>query len=261
MAGNPRDGETGPGDAEELDTDLEGPDPDEDEETDGEDEAASGDEADEGDDVSGDDAEGEGESGQGQARHVAAPPPRQGRYQRLANENRELKSKLSTFERQLQEVVAARHQPTQAEIAAQQREEQERLALMTPDERVDYRMAQMQRSMDDKLTRTQAALIDQADKTDFQNLVAQRPNLRRFEPEVEDLKKQAPGLNRRALLAYAIGNKALERELSARRKAERDGAGQRQRQTARPSNGRGDIAADRRRSGGGLTDRLRGVQI
>src|SRR4249920_2042127 len=125
--------------AEDLldDDDLTGVDPDEIEETHG---------AEDGDAVGADsldaeagtaDEDGEDEGRQGQARNVA-PARTQGRYQRLANENRELKARTARFEQQLAALVQQQRQPSQAEIAAAQQAEYERVSMMAPHEVAQY---------------------------------------------------------------------------------------------------------------------------
>ena len=263
MAGNPPP--DGPGDDVELDTDLEGIDPDEnlEAEDDGQDGEGDANAAEDGGNGEGEDAGNDDErQPQGQSRQVSRQQPRrEGRYQRLANENRTLKTQLSTFEQQLQALLAQRSQPSAAEQAAAAREEQERVQLMAPHEVAAYYAQKTERAVAQQLNQTRQALFDQNDQVQFNQMLDGDPRLRRYEEKVEELRRQAPAVPRRILLATAIGMAALDGKGPARTRAANAAQGQQQRQTARPSNGRGDMPADRRRSGGNLDDRLRNVLI
>jgi hypothetical protein len=258
----------GPGDSE-LDTDLEQVDPDE--------EAQETDDA--GDEEVGEDAgdvEGEGQGGDAEgddagtqtargARDVLGRQGagRQGRYQRLANENRELKGKVDTFERQLQQLVAERRQPSQAEIAAEQAREAEAVALMSPAEVAAYYSQKTERTIRAELQRDRAVLFDRADKNEYDALLRETPAYRRYDEKVEELYRQAPTVPRRILLATAIGMAAMEGKGRATTRATRAADEARGRQTARPTNGRGDVRSDRGRSTAARDDfeHLRNVAI
>lgn len=161
------------------------------------------------------------------------------------------------FQQQLQQLVQGR---SQADLAREQQMEQERLALMSPDERVEYRMQQMERNFQFREQQTRAALFDQSDKLAFDNLVAQKPTLRRYEAEVERLRQQAPNVPRKYLLAVAIGLPAIDRMGAAQNRAQNRAERSARANVTNPPGGRG-AATGRQRQGGSLEDRLRGQLI
>lgn len=237
------------------DDDLNGVDPDADDE-DAEGEGAQEREAvgaDDGEADAGDaDEDRQGRQTQGQTRDVGRGA---NRYQRLANENRELKRRQDTLEREIQISRQQQRQPTQAEIAEAQRVEDERLSMMSPGEQARYLRQQISRDLGQELQRDRQALHDRADKTDYDNLLTSDPTLRKFEDKVAELLPQAPGVPRRILLATAIGMAALDNRGRAKTRGQRQGDAARERQRARPSSGgRSDVRSERGRSGTGNAD-------
>lgn len=255
MADEPKPGEN----AEELETELEEA---EDPEVDEVDPDAEGPEDEP--DAGGEGDEVEGDEGKGQARQVA--PTRRGspRVQALANENRDLKSKLSDFERQLREISAqaGQRQPTQAEIAEQERREQEALELMTPAQVAAYYHQKTLRIVEQQTNQTRAHLFEQTDRQQYDGLLAQNPAYRRYDDKVAELKRQAPGVPRQILLATAIGMRAMEGSGAAKTRQAKAAETQAARHRAAPSQARADVPASRReRSGDDLEQRLTGVSI
>jgi hypothetical protein len=263
MAGGTGDGNA-PGDTE-LDTDLGGVDPDEEQEVEGDDSSDEGGEAGGADGDGGDASEepDDEERPQRQARDVA-PPRREGRYQRLANENRELKNRVTEFERTLQTVVAERRQPSAAELAAEAERERQAFELMTPYEQHQYTLNKTVTGLRAEYQRDRAAMFEQNDKEKFEAKLQADPRLSRYRDTVEDLKKQAPGVDRQTLLEVAVGRAALNGVGRARNRQTKAADEARTRQTARPSNGRGDVRSDRGRgngAGSGSFEHLRNVSI
>lgn len=196
---------------------------------------------------------------QGQVRQRRSPGA--ARFERLSNENRDLKNRVADFERQLQTLVQQQRQPSPAEIAAQERAEAEAVSMMAPAEVARYYSQRSEQRIQTELNQTRQMLWDQNDAAQYDGLLTQNPAYRRYADRVEELRKQAPGVSRRILLATAIGMRALDGEGSARTRAATRNAEQTRQQAARPTNGRGDVAAPTTRSSGGRWDRLRNVQI
>lgn len=253
QAGKPADG--GEGEAEEivdvagLEGDDEAPEPDE------------GSEADLGDD------EGQDDEGQaGPARHVAEPPPRTRgaqRFERLSNENRDLRDRVANFERQLAQFTQQQRQPSQAELAEAERREAEAVSMMAPAEVAKYYANKSEQRVSQELNQTRQMLWDQNDAAQFEQLQTQNPTYRRYVDKVEELRRQAPGVSRKILLATAIGMRAMEGAPAARTRGQnRATATAAANQVRAPSNGRGDVAAPQERGGSGNRwERLRNVQI
>lgn len=250
-----------PGDEPELETELENEAEDLEAEID-----PDAEDADDGEDAGTGDDEGEGsEADDGQAqRQVAQPRRGSPRVQALANENRELKSKLSDFERQLREVSATvgQRQPSQAEIAEQERREQEALELMTPAQVANYYHQKTLRIVEQQTNQTRAHLFEQSDRQQYDAILAQNPAYRRYDDKVAELKRQAPGVPRNILLATAIGMRAMDGNGAAKTRGAKAAETQAARHRAAPSSSRADVPASRReRSGDDLEQRLRGQSI
>ena len=214
-----------------------------------------------------DEAEDSNDAGEdeGETRQVAEPPRRgraAERIERQQSENRELRSRYADLERQLAELRQQQRQPTAAEIAEAERREAEAVQMMAPHEVARYYAQKSEQTTRAELNQTRQMLWDQNDSTQFETLLSQNPNYRRYTERVEDLRKQAPGVSRRILLATAIGMRAMEGAPAAKTRAQNRGAASAERHQVRPSNGRGDVAGPSERGGGaGRWDRLRNVQI
>lgn len=261
MAIDPRVHDDADPEADELESDLDGVDPDEDQEAEDED---SGD--DEGADAEADaedggDAEGDADAAAREQTRQVRLPRSQSRYQRLANENRELKARQAQFERQLQEAINQRREPTAAEIAAEQQREAEAVSMMAPHEVAAYYARKTENTINARLNQQERMLFDRADKAEYDGLLRDTPTYRRYEEKVEELRALAPNVSRKILLATAIGMRAMDGGGAARTRATRTAAANGERQRARPSNARGDVRSERGRSGGSLEDRLRDAQI
>lgn len=222
-----------------------------------------------GDDAASDDAEGEGDDGgppqQGQARDVgrgrARGRPNGEVIRSLESENRELKSRITTFEQQLQGLINERRQPSAAEIAAQQEAERQHFEMLSPYEQHQWTQRKIAEEVERRTNGIAINLWDQNDRRDYESLLQSNPAYRRLDDKVEELRRQAPQVARRILLATAIGMAALERGGAARTRAARNSEANGQRHQARPSNGRGDVAAPRGRQGDSLDERLRNAAI
>jgi hypothetical protein len=221
----------------------------------------------------GDDEAGEPDGGSGggpdDGQEITQRPPQEvrrqsptsRRFERLSNENRDLKNRVADFEKQLASLVQQQRQSSPAEIAAQERAEAEAVSMMAPAEVARYYSQRSEQRIQTELNQTRQMLWDQNDQGQYDTLVAQNPAYRRYADRVEELRRQAPGVSRRILLATAIGMRALDGEPGARTRAANRNAEQSRQQMARPSNGRGDVAAPTTRTAGNRWDRLRNVQI
>ncbi len=200
----------------------------------------------------GDEPEAEETEEEGEPAVAAAPPARRGspRVQSLVNENRELKTKLSSFEQQLQGLVAQRNQPSPADIAAQQERERQQFELMSPYEQFQYTQSRIREETARNTNQIASNLWDQNDQRDYAALLETTPAYRRYDDRVAELRTQAPGVSRRVLLATAIGLRALEGNGAARTRASRQAEAGAARNGARPAGGRGDVAPQRGRGEG-----------
>jgi hypothetical protein len=165
------------------------------------------------------------------------------------------------FERQLAELTAARQQPSPAEIAAQQEAERQRYELMTDYEKFQYTRQAINQEVNRQTQQIAHNLWDQNDQRNYDDLLERTPAYRRFGDQVAELKRQAPGIPRRVLLATAIGLKALEQNGAATTRAATRAAAATARNGVRPAGGRSDVSGDRARRGDDLEERLRGQAI
>src|SRR6516225_6218289 len=135
--------------------------------------------------------------------------PRGGRYQRLANENREYRERLDRLERE-RELERQQWQRQQQSYAEQQ--ERERIALMTPEERNEYRFTQYQRNTDTRMQQAEIRMTMQMDKSNYDAQAMNDPIYRRMAPEVErvfqeQLRRGQP-VERQIILENLLGKQA-----------------------------------------------------
>src|SRR5260221_4055467 len=137
----------------------------------GENEEAEIDEGDEGDgEDAGPDDEGEGDAGdaeeEGQARHVDRPRSRgESRYQRLANENRELKRQIEDVGRRIEQRPQQGPDPQAA--AREEQEFYQSLELMPPAQAIMAVRDRERRLMGSVLQQTETRLADRQDRRDW----------------------------------------------------------------------------------------------
>jgi len=132
------------------------------------------------------------------------------RYQRLANENRELRERMDRAERE-------REQERQTWALQQQQfsdqQERERLNLMTPEERSEYRIQQFERNNNARLQQSEMRMLMHMDKANYDTQAASNPVYRRMASEVErvfqeQVRKGQP-VERQVILENLIGKQAL----------------------------------------------------
>lgn len=191
-------------------------------------------------------------------------PQRRGspRVQGLANENRTLKRKLDDVEAQVRQLLNGQRQPSQAEIEEQRRREDEAYELMSPSQQRAYTENKIARQVQQLVQNAVAPIHDQNDRAEYERELDRNPKLKRFTDQVEDFKRQAPGVPRRMLLATALGLQALDNQGAVRTRGARNSAAQGEQHRAAPSSGvRADVSPNRGRRGDDLDERLRGQSI
>lgn len=185
--------------------------------------------------------------------HSARPGRRERERARLDNLERENRE----FREQVSRLLQQQQQPTPAQIAEQARIEREQYEALTPYEQHLYSQQKFQQQQQQILQQ----INDRSDQGEYARLVEQNPNYRRFADKVEELRKQAPNVPRRILLATAIGMAALDGGGEAKTRARNTARDNKAAQQARPATGRSDVAPQRTRTGARGFEHLRNVQI
>lgn len=249
-----------PGDAPDSNPEIEL----EDQGTEAEDEFA-GSDPDAGDEADADGEDGERDRGsedegsqaqvQGNVRrsHSARPGRRERERARLDNLERENRQ----FREQVEALLRQQSQPTQAQIVEAARLEREQYETLSPYEQHLYSQQKFQQQQQQILQH----INDRSDQGEYARLVEQNPNYRRFDAKVEELRRQAPNVPRRILLATAIGMAALDGSGEAKSRARTTAQTNKAAQQARPATGRSDVAPQRTRTGARGFEHLRNVQI
>jgi hypothetical protein len=169
-----------------------------------------------------------------------APQTRgQSRHQALANKARDLEAELASLRRE-REAETQRQQREQF-----QRQEEQRLAEMTPEERIEHRVNQ-------RLAQVEFNGWNTNDQVAFQRAADRNPAVAALTEEVEaafqaQLKAGKP-TDRITIAKFLIGDKALSRAPRAKAAGKRATEAGRERQTAKPTSSRGDVAATGRRA-------------
>jgi hypothetical protein len=200
---------------------------------------------------------------------VAGTPPAEPRRQRgdpargkVESENRALKRKLDDVEAQVRQLLSTQRQPSQAEVEEQRRREDEAYELMSPSQQRAYTENKIARQVQQLVQNAVAPIHDQNDRAEYERELDRNPKLKRFTDQVEDFKRQAPGVPRRMLLATALGLQALDNQGAVRTRGARNSAAQGEQHRAAPSSGvRADVSPNRGRRGDDLDERLRGQSI
>lgn len=190
------------------------------------------------------------------------PPARQSRganrFQRLSNENRELKQRLDKLERG---EVAPRG-PSQAEIErmrAQQEQadtqELERAALEGgPAAAAAVARRQAQRDIQQHMQGFEYRLADRQDKADFKQLCREVPVYGKLADRVEEklaeYRRNGANPPRENIAKFLIGEDAVKRAQGAATRQGKRGAARTQREQVQPRRGgRSDVAGARERRG------------
>lgn len=216
-----------------------------------------------GDDGSEDEAGEEASGGQEvDDEQVRRPSRAQARFQKLANETRELKAEL---ERIRTERTTSQTAETTRQTEAQERE---RLSQMDPEQRLEYLIAKQSNQHRSELQQLRFEMADSADKTAFESMAARNPVASKLRTEVEErlaeLRRGGTTAPRETVLKYLIGERALANAGRAKGKAQRAADVNRVRQTGKPSAARGDVSGGDRRDNAGISavrKRLENMQI
>jgi hypothetical protein len=224
-----------------------------------------------------DGADGEGEGSEDAAEHTGEeqetgrqddvePAPRQtrgeSRFQRLANENAELKRRLDGIERR----------PAPVQQPQEESEEQfaARISLLPPDERMEARYARSERRNEARLNAMHVQNTVTADKLSYDAKAAADSKFKRYAPEVEakhaELMAAGQFVPRETVLKFLIGERVLANMGTKEVKGQRQAAQRRVRaQETRPASGRSDAGRPQERRAGNEADgrkkRLDGLQI
>lgn len=196
-----------------------------------------------------------------------APPRRgEGRIQRLANENRELKRRIEDYEQRRPDP------PPQASQGPRPETDQEfaaRIALLPHDEQLNAKFDRFTQQQVQHSQQTQLQQKLDRDRDDFRALARSDKRVARLADEVErEFEKRFRAgylVPRRDIVKWLVGDRWLEADQQPGRQRAREAARQRvDRQTVRPASGGSDVRANRRERTDERTARARrldGVQI
>ena len=205
-----------------------------------------------------DDAEDDGESEDVAPRRSRAET----RFQKLANEAKEAKTKAEAAEAEVRAMRVAQAQQNQH---LTQQQEAERLALMTPEERADYKISRFERDAhiraQNQELRTQALV----DKASYDAKATINPVYAKYKDEVdaqfEERMKAGRPVEREVILKFMLGERALNGALSSTRKAKAQGQRRIDAQRTSSGNSKGDRSAERQKAGNTAESRLKDVYI
>lgn len=178
---------------------------------------------------------------------VKAPSRAERRFQKLANETKELKAEL--------ERVRAERTTTQTaeQTRISEAAERERLQMMDPAERLEYLINKKDQEHSRQLQQLRFEMADSADKTAFEGLCSRNPTASRLQAEVEsrlaELRRNGTTAPRETVLKFLIGERALANAGRATGKARKAADTARTNQTARAGSARGDVQGEGRRGG------------
>jgi hypothetical protein len=212
-------------------------------------------------DGSEDAAEDEGQDGPDAV--AEAPRRRPSRYEtRIQALTRAREEDRREFERRLSEVQQQVNAPRQRQETPEEREA--RIALMTPEERTDFRIREIERRHQEDLQRLAFQTAEATDQAAFNATIRANPNLQRYaasvESELAKLRQRGLNLPREQVLDWVIGQQARARMGQGSRQ-QNSAKNRVAKQTVRPVNGGGDVAAQRGKRGQSLRERLEGVEI
>lgn len=201
------------------------------------------------------------------------PEPRQPtrgetRLQRLANEKKASDDRAAAAERRAEE---AERRANQGPVKSREQLAAERtahLATLTEAGRLEFLLNEERHERQQGQARIEFQTYDANDKAAFAAMCARNPAAAKLEAEVEKrLKEHRDGgqnATREAVLKFLLGERALAKSGRAKSAGQRREAEGRDRQTARPMNGRGDAAPSGQRrtsEAEARRKRLEGMQI
>jgi len=121
-----------------------------------------------------------------------------------------------------------------------------RLEQMDPYDRLQYERQQDRQEFQQSLQRIEFNSQETADKAAYESLCARNPVAAKLKQDVEDrladMRRNGTTAPRETVLRWVIGDRALANAGRASGRAQRTAATNRDRQQARPGNGRADVA-------------------
>lgn len=227
--------------------DDQGADPDDREDTGEGDEGEEQDEGDDEDDNLDPDDEQDDDADEGDEDPPARQPTRaETRLQKLANEKKASDERAERAERERDEERRLR---TQGPVKSREQLAAERtahLATLTEAGRLEFLINEERHNREQGQARIEFNTYDANDKAAFSALCARNPAAAKLEKEVEkrlqEHRSQGNNATRESVLTYLLGEQAMARSGKAKSAGQRREAEGRERQTARPMNGRGDAA-------------------
>ena len=201
---------------------------------------------------------------------IDEPPARrpnraQTRIQSLTQTLAQEKAERQRIDRELQELRDATRRREQQAQQESPEAKAARRALMDP-------MDVMREDLRDSEQRTQALLHQQAiaqqessDRLEYNTLLRESPNLKKFDAEVEKIRKEQQDrgvfVPRKVLLELAVGRAAMAAASRAAPKAKKEGQRRIEGQRVQPAGSRGDTATTRGKQGDSPESRLLNVPI
>lgn len=186
-----------------------------------------------------------------------ADPPQQRQAsrkdRRIATFETRAKEATERAERLERELAQARQGPAQPQQTTEQirAERDRRLAAMTPEQRLEFQIQETRQETQAQINEIRFASWDTGDKASFDAQCAANPALKAVSKEVEqrlaELRKGGQNASRDTVAKFLIGEKALAKAGRSKTQGQRREQEGRQRQEARPMNGRGDVARDGQR--------------
>lgn len=174
----------------------------------------------------------------------------------------EANRRVEAMERELATERANRGQQSDTE---RQRQRNEHLATLTGDQRTEFLLREQHQSTERQLQQIRFESYDASDRAAFESLAAQKPAIRAIATKVEEelgrIRAGGGNVSREVVAKYVLGDMAMAKATRANNAGAKRAQAGRERQAVRPSNGRGDVAADRSRKGSKLEDRLRDVKL
>ncbi len=175
------------------------------------------------------------------------------RFSQESERRRAAEQRSQQLEQQLNYLLQQQGQKSQAE---RDREEADRIALMSTAEFAVYVRNQAQQTVQQQVGALRKQIFDESNQSQFRELLARNrvaaAGARAHRDRLEELRRLAPDVPQRVLLATAIGEAAIERGEAALTRGANRAAAANERVRARPASGGRDQPAERRRGG---TDR------
>lgn len=195
-----------------------------------------------------DEGEGEGEGGDEVEGERRQPSRRENRVARLAADRAAEKARADALEAEL---TRFRNAETQRNTQLTEEQETARLALMSPEERMEYKLSKSERLAAAREANLRRDIAIGQDAAAFNAKAEINPIYKRMQPIVEaefqKLLRAGTPADRETIMKYKLGERMLE-DASKRGGKVRDAGRERvERETTRPTNGRGGQPSQRGR--------------